>query len=208
METLARKIIDAIQNSLVGDLVARLFWPIGYLWLIVTNAITPDDLNLWFAIGAAVFWIFGAFTIWLLGALANRSLKRRKRYLSDPGVPLPANGFEAWEIPPQDGLRPPAFMRKLVNILGAQDVRSKDVSRAVFLSLFIALIALMGGLAFSPQFFEKVHPWFASTEHRLLLVHACLVGLTALQIRQWAVDQKRLLAEQDLAKPLGSMSPA
>lgn len=208
METLARKIIDAIQNSLVGDLVARLFWPIGYLWFLTTNAITPDGLDLRIAIGSAGFWIFGVFTVWLLGNLANRSLKHQKRYLNDPSAPFPSNGFEAWSIPPQDGLRPPAFMRSLVNILGAQDVRLKSLSRATFLTVFLALIALMGALAFSPQFFEKVHPWFANTEHRLLLVHACLAVLAVLMVRQWAVDQKRLLAEQDLAKPLGSMSPA
>src|SRR5690606_6593819 len=132
----------------------------------------------------------------------------RKRYLSDPIEPLSANGFQAWSIPPQDGLRPPVFMRKLVNILGAQNARFKDVSRALFWAIYFALIMLIGGLAFSPPFLETLHPWFASAEHRLLLVYVCLAGLAVLQVRQWAVDQKRLLAEQDLAKPLGSMSPA
>lgn len=205
METLARKIIDAIQNSLVGDLVARLVWPISFFWWHITDALTPGGLDYRIGLGLLATGLLGLVTIWLLGVLANRPTKRRKRHWSDEPEPLTANGFGAWHIFPADGLRPPACMRRLVTILGANE---RGSSRPGFLPAYIGLLILMGGLAFWPELFEKAHPWFASAEHRLLLAHACLVVLIAFLIRQWAVDQNQLLAEPGPEKSPGSAPAA
>lgn len=201
METLARKIIDAIQNSLVGDLVIRSFWLISFLWWHITDALTPGGLDYRIGLSLLATCLFGMAAIWLLGVLANKSPRSQKRYWSDEPGPLTANGFGAWHILPSDGLRPPAFMRRLVSILGANEMQSRSSTRPYFLAAYTGLLTLMGGLAFWPELSEKVHPWFASAEHRLLLAHACLVVLIAFLIRQWAVDQKQLLAESGPESP-------
>jgi len=208
VETLARKIIDAIQNSLVGDLVIRSFWLISFFWWSFTDTLTPGGLDPRIGLSLLATCLLGMTAIWLLGVLANKPPKRRKRHWSDEPEPLTANGFGAWHILPADGLRPPAFMRRLVTILGANEMQPRSSTRPYFLAAYTGVLTLMCGLVFWPELSEKIHPWFASAEHRLLLAHACLVVLIAFLIRQWAVDQKRLLAEPGLANPPASASAA
>ncbi|MBJ7448081.1 MAG: hypothetical protein JHC81_11150 [Brevundimonas sp.] len=208
MDTLARKIIDAIQNSLVGDLFWKLIWPFGYLWVTLTEevAFSPSRSPL---LGAYfIVLLAGFFLIWLLGTIAKTAPRPISvRHLSDRVIRPPENGFESWSQPPADGLRPPRIMRRIVETLGGS--RSISEGRFAWLSLafLIGILVLPISLVLFPNFWSEAHPVFASEPIRLILVQACLFVLVAFQIRQWATEQKRRLSTQDQPSVSTAMSP-
>lgn len=198
METLARKIIDAIQNSLVGDLVARLVWPTSYLWWQVTDHLTPGGLDWRINVGVFLLIIVGFLAAWVLGAIATTSKRPKKRYFSDHVDTAIWNGFGGWSLPPHEDLRPPVFMRRIVDVLGRPNANSKGIFSILAFAAAITVLLLPISLMLFPAFFANAHPWLADAGHRLLVAQSCLAILVAFQIRQWATMQKHRLAEQNL----------
>lgn len=202
MDTLARKIIDAIQNSLIGDLVMKLIWPFGYLWVTLTEkvAFAPSSSSL---LGAYfVVLSVGIFLIWLLGTIAKTAPRLSSvRHLSDRVTRPPDNGFETWSQPPADGLRPPRFLRRVVEAIGGTKPLKDQKFSWLFLAFVIGMLALASCLALFPNFWAGTHSLLASEATRLMLVQACLLVLAAFQVRQWATDQKLRLAAQDQPSP-------
>lgn len=208
MEKLARKIINAIQNSLVGDLVARLVWPTSYLWWQVTDQLTPGRLDWRISAGVVLVMVGGFLSVWVLGAVATTPKRPKKRYFSDHVDTAIWNGFGGWSLPPHEDLRPPVFMRRLVEALGSPNAKPQGILVIPAVAIAISVLLLPFGLIWFPQFFADAHPWLADAGHRLLLAQACLAIFVAFQIRQWATVQKHRLAEQGQMLPPASTAAA
>lgn len=208
MDTLARKIIDAIQNSLVGDLVIKLYWPVGYLWVAATEQVAYPDLSktpmaIYFAIGVP-----GILLIWILGKAAKTAPR-----LSDEGIMLDQiarpleNGFQTWSQPPANGLRPPRAMRRIVEAIGGPKPLGDQKFGWLSGVFLIAAMLVAISLVLFPNVWSDAHPFFASEPTRLVLIQACLLILVAFQVRQWATEQKCRLASQDQPSVSTAMSP-
>lgn len=208
MDTLARKIIDAIQNSLVGDLLVKLYWPLGYMWAALTErAVYPDFskplIASWLAAGA-----IGVCLAWLLGKIAKTAPRLTKDgFLMDQVARPLENGFQTWSQPPADGLRPPRLMRRFVEVIGETKPLGEQKLGWLSFSFLISTVLVGISLVFLPKFWFEIHPLFASEPTRIVLVQTCLIVLVAFQVRQWATEQKRRLAAQEKPFVSTAMSP-
>jgi len=185
----ARKIIDAVQNSMLGSLLVRLLWPCGWLVWTVFDSLAPDVFDAAVVGSFLILLACGLFLIWLLGAFANRRPRsgRVLEGLQDP----PDNGFAAWSELPAGGLRPPPLMRGLVTALGESPGHRRSwigvipvlVAPALAVSLAVA----------GSSFWQGVHPALGDPSTRLFLALACTGILAAFWIRDWASDQRKQL---------------
>jgi len=189
----ARKIIDAIQHSLLGPLLVQLLWCSWLAW-IVFDSLSPYALPHTVALPVLVMIPGGLFLAWLLGALANR----RRRPRSAPPLERlqmdPSNGFEAWSELPVGGLRPPGLMRWIVTTLGARpDEGRRWIEFALHtVSVAVCLALILG----DPEAWWRVHPALATPSSRLPLGIAFIAILTVLAVRNWASVQRRLLSQR------------
>lgn len=189
MGNFARRIIDAIQHSMLGSLLVRLLWPCGWLVWTVFDSLAPDVFDA--AVGGSFLILLacGLFLIWLLGAVANRRPRsgRVLEGLQDP----PDNGFAAWSELPAGGLRPPPLMRGLVTALGESPGHRRSwigvipvlVAPALAVSLAVA----------GSSFWQGVHPALGDPSNRLVLALVFTGMLAAFWIRDWASDQRKQL---------------
>lgn len=198
MDTLARKIIDAIQNSLVGDLVMKLIWPFGYLCVAFTEDVAFPTGGSPLLGPYAVLLLASIFLIWLLGTIAKTAPRRPMiSHLSDRVTRPPENGFETWSQPPANGLHPPEFMRRIVETIGGTRHPKDQKFGWLSVAFVIAAILLAASIGEFPGFWSKAHPLFTSAPMRLVIIQACLLVLLVFQVRQWATEQKLSLARQD-----------
>lgn len=208
MDTLARKIIDAIQNSLVGDLFWKLIWPFGYIWVAFTEDVAFPDGGSPLLGPYAVLLLASIFLIWILGTIAKTATHRPMvSYLSDRVTRPPENGFETWSQPPANGLHPPELMRRIVETIGGTRYLKDQKFGWLSLAFVIAAILLAASIGLFPAFWSKAHPLFSSAIMRLFTIQACLLVLLVFQIRQWATEQKLRLAAQDQPSVSTAMSP-
>jgi hypothetical protein len=197
---LARKIIEAIQHSMLDRLVARLF-PLLWIWS-MWDRMAPSEswAGLWVILGIAGLWLLYS----LLEALADQSPKPRQRTPYDPVYIYPSNSPPAGDQTPKDGPRPPAPIRAFVMAVG--------LGGRSWISIVEGLM-LLGGftltwmLAYKPRaFWSDLHPGLAEQASREQLFLAASVTLIALFIRGWAVEQReRLSPSASRAPVLGSI---
>ena len=189
MGNLARKIIDAVQNSMLDRLVARLF---PLLWIAsMWERLAPSESGTGFLI--PIFGVLGLFAAyWVLGALADKPLKPRTRSPYDSVHERAPSGFSGWEQQPEGGVRPPAFIRSLVMALG---VGGRSWISIIEGLMFAGAFTLIWMLAYkSPAFWSDLHQGLAEQASRERLFLAASVILIALAIRGWAVEQRERLA--------------
>ncbi|NBW08167.1 MAG: hypothetical protein EBR82_09090 [Caulobacteraceae bacterium] len=188
MENAARNFIVAVQNSLLGDLAGRL---VGSLLpvLVVSSTLYQGDVDRTWALGFAltlcggsVLVIFGA---WLIGYIANRRL--REPTSASIGL-LPQNGFDAWREPSEEGLKPPAFTRRLVTLLG-----SGQIWKVVTLVLIAAFAAASVGVIF-PEWVQSRLPGLSVNEIRGTGILIWVGALIPTAILRWASDNLKRLA--------------
>lgn len=180
----ARKIIEAVQNSLLDRLLFRsfpLFWTL-WMW----GELQPErDLPFQapFLLGFIV--LFGL--AWLLGAAADRRPRSRNPY--DRAHDRSPDAFDAWEEQPRAGLRPPGFMRALVTILGAG--RSSHWLTFLTSLLFLAVLAFTPALVWIPDaVWGDVHPALSDSLARADLMGIIAIAMAILLVRIWAVEQR------------------
>lgn len=187
MISLARKIVDAVHDSLLDGLVGKLL-P-GLLMILLSSQSLwrnepPTDLPAWLQdgrFGLTVLCLVPAFAFlaWLIGVLANRR--------PHPGEPATHNGFDAWRRPVRP-LHPPIFMRRLVGVVG----RGRT---GVTVLTVIALGTALLFLPIWPGALDRLWPDHPPPVDVWLMGVATLV---AAHIRLWAVDARtRLAAEAD-----------
>ncbi|MDP2765716.1 MAG: hypothetical protein Q8O54_12870 [Brevundimonas sp.] len=189
MGNLARKIIDAVQNTMLDKLVARLvplLW-ISFLW----ERLSPSESGT-----ASLILIFGVLGLlalhWVLGTIADQPPKPRQRTAYDHVHDHPTSAFAAWDQPPEEGLRPPALIRSLVMTLG---VRVPSWFSVIEGLMFICGITLAWMLAYkSEAFWSGVHQALAQQALREQLFLTAAVAVTGLLIRLWAVEQRQRLS--------------
>lgn len=190
MGNLARKIIDAIQHSLLGTLLVQLLWPCAWLFWVVLDELAPETTDSLPTLIILVLLPVGLFLFWLVGALANR---RRA-----PGTPLEklhverANGFEAWQELPEGGLRPPRVMRWIVTVLGASPERKGSLPEFLLVMTSMGLAFTLAALG--PDFWTRIHPELESLSLRRTLALSFATLFALLIIRNWATNQRRLLS--------------
>ena len=193
MGNLARKLIDAVQHSLLGSLfVAILTGVMPFVPAAIHLA--PYETVPWIGLPLFGLFIIAAFMAWLVGAVANRRPRRLSPLHAlqlDP-PPQAANGFEAWSELPAEGLDPPPFMRAIVALIGAhpeQDGRRLELNLTLAVMGLLFLLGVVGS-----DVWQRFYPALADPSARLLPALACLALLTLLVIRGWASAQRRLLA--------------
>lgn len=195
MRNLARKLIDAVQHSLLGSLFSTLAGGVLPVALLV-NHLAPPMTALWLVLPVLGLFFLGGFLAWAIGALANRRPRRTSPLHAlqlDPPRQL-SNGFEAWSELPADGLRPPEAMRWLVTRLGAHP---EEEGRWLEVSLGLGTMILIGTLCLvSSDIWQQFYPALAAPSARLLPALVCVAILTAVQIRTWASIQRKLLAQR------------
>ena len=201
MGNFARKIIDAVQNSMLDRLLLRylVLWPVGSFW---------DERNSEYGSGimaTVLFALLGLFGIaWILGALANRRPQRTEgayRRLQESH----SNGFEAWSEEPAGGLRPPSFLRWIVMSLGNRWDRPTWAFLTEFLG-FIAAFVLLWSLAnLSDAFWADLHPALANAAGQDILWISATVLLVFVVFRLWAGEQRDRIAPP--AEPRGLPQP-
>lgn len=187
MGNFARRIIDAVQNSLMDRLVLRthLLLVAASLWSKATSG--PEDLTAFWVIPTLLILLV---LIWLIGAIANR--RPRPRTPHDRVHAPPANGFEAWQELPEGGLRPPGIMRRLVAGLAfGRASPSADFLAGV---LGLGVLAVLFALAHAPDAdWSNIHPALADPTIRVRLASACVALIALVTLRQWAVEQSKRL---------------
>ncbi|MDP3657958.1 MAG: hypothetical protein Q8R45_13470 [Brevundimonas sp.] len=194
-------IIDAVQNSMLDKLVARLF---PLLWIAsMWERLSPSEYG-------AGFWIlfFGVAGLWLLysllGAAADQSPKPRRRTPYDPVYEYPSNSFSVSNQPQKDSLRPPAVIRSLVMTFGVGGRSWVSIFEGL---LFVGAFTLTWMLAYKSQsFWSDVDPRLAEQASREQLFLVASGILIALSIRGWAVEQRERLSPSTARAPiLGSI---
>ena len=201
MGNLARKIINAVQNSMLDRLFLRLFpllW-ISSMW----EQLSSSDYG-----AGTLMLLFGVAGIWLLYSLleaaADQSPKPRRRSPYDPVHVYPSSSLPVSNQPPKKCPRPPAFVRSLVMTLG---FGGRSWAAIVEGLMFIGAFGLAVALAYKSQsFWSAVDPRLAGQVSRERLFLAASVILIALFIRGWAVEQRERLSPSPASVPvLGSI---
>ncbi|MBP8062659.1 MAG: hypothetical protein KAY29_02205 [Brevundimonas sp.] len=201
MGNLARKIIDAVQNAMLDRLFVRLF---PLLWI----ASAWEDLSSPEFSAGTLILIFGVAGVWLLysllEAVADQTPKPRQRSPYDQVHVYPSDKFQVSDQPPQERLRPPAFIRSLVMTLGAGGRSWISIVEGL---MFIGAVALTWTLAHKSQsFWTEIDPRLADQTFREQVFLAASVILTAVIVRGWAVEQRQRLSPSTARVPvLGSI---
>lgn len=190
----ARKIIDAVQNSLLGDLVWR-WLNLAILGGVATASLLGRNGGEALLHSVLVLVPLWGFAAWLLGALANR---RPGPHGARPAEPRHANGFGAWSEPPEGGLRPPPFIRASVMALDAWTGSLRWVVRAALILAFlvIAFLALPVEVAF------RTRLGLDGLDVRATLLAAAFALAALVVLLHWAADHRRILLAQNEASPL------
>lgn len=186
MSATARRLIEAIQHSLVGSLLVHLLWP----WGVFTAAFLSRETRggPWADEAAIVLGSIVGITLtlvflaWLLGALA------RSAYAGD-AARAPANGFETWKPLPPGGLRPPAPLRSLVRAAGP-DRRRVDAALVATVAAWIVMLAV----AFVPDRLLSFLIVLESPHSRVILLLALWAAITFSTVRWWAQSRYAELA--------------
>lgn len=188
MPKLALKIVQTLQHWLVPSLLFTLSLCFAGPMLAASTA-GGDGLGSWNRLGLALAAVFAAMLVsaWLLGAIARLSFRYHDR---------PSNGFEMWFRTPDGGLRPPAFMRRIVVALGADPSLPPRPERwwGGLLTVAFAIGCLFAFyLAITPtKALDHLSPWLI--ENRLIVVVAFFLTFFVLIVRRWATDQRKLLS--------------
>lgn len=209
MRNFARKIIDAIQHSLLDRLVVQLIH-VGWVCSLWDSREGGDGGSL---TGFILIALVAAFVLaWALGALANR----RRRPQGRPGTfdglhESGPNGFSAWSELPQGGLRPPRIIRGIVAILSTGS--RSGISALTSLGVGFLGLTLVVALSHKPDaFWAELHPDLARAADREILWFIGTAAVLLMLLRTWASEQRARLepAATPLPKPrwLGYVSAA
>lgn len=200
MGNLARKIIDAVQHSMLDRLFVQL---LPLLWI---SSAWEDLSSPEYGAGTLILG-FGAAGVWLLysllEAVADQAPKPRQRSPYDPIHVYPSDSFQVSDKPPHERLRPPAFIRSLVMTLGAGGRSWISIIEGL---MFIGAVALTWTLAHKSQsFWSDIDTRLAEQTFREQLFLVASVILTALLVRLWAVEQRQRLSPSTARAPLLGM---
>ena len=200
MGNLARKIIEAIQHSMLDRLFVQL---LPLLWI---SSAWEDLSSPEYGTGTLIL-LFGVAGLWLLysllEAVADQAPKPRQRSPYDPVHVYPSVSFQLSDQPPHERLRPPAFVRSLVMTLGAGGRSWISIIEGL---MFIGSVALVWTLAYKSQsFWSDIDPRLAEQTSREQLFLAASVTLIALLVRLWAVEQRQRLSPSTARAPLLGM---
>lgn len=182
MGNLARKIIDAVQNSMLDRLLLASFPLLGLAAWWDDRWESPNpDLTLWLLVGLPTVFIVA----WLIGVAANHARPRRG---SDP-----MDGFGAWALMPPERLNPPDWIRAIVFALTFP--RSSASWWALFsMAVFMGSFCLLLILSRQPlPEWAYVHPAMAdpAVVDRVWFISAGL--FVASVVQSWAFEQRRRL---------------
>jgi hypothetical protein len=186
---LARKIIEAIQHSMLDRLLLRSIplWPVGSFW----DARHPEYGSA--IMTSILFAMLGLFGIaWILGAIAN-SRPRLPKEASGRSRESHSNGFEAWSEEPIGGLRPPAFLRWIVMRLGSRRDRPEWAFLIEFVGFLSAFVLLWALAKLSDTFWSNLHPALANASVQGSLWIGATVLIVLVVLRQWAAEQRNRL---------------
>ena len=191
MSGLARRLVEAVQHSLLGALLVRLWLPLWMINFVVDQSNPRDDevfLSSVISVTAVVM-----FLAWLLGVLAiDRTPKGRTAL--ERCQDAPTNTFEVWTQCPVGGLRPPRLIRSLVIILGRTDSQKGVWEELLVCILPIALSFLILAVYSNGVLPDHANPFLANPSVRTNLIW-CMVGLSvAACVRSWAIRYRKLLA--------------
>lgn len=197
MGNFARKIIEAIQHSMLDKLFVRLV-PQWCCWSLMWMQLSPS------ASGAgALVLLAGIAGLWLLytllDAVSDQSPKPRPRTPYDPVYEYPPNSFSARDRQLGNRPRPPALIRSFVMTFG---VGGRSWITIIEGLLFIGALTLILMLAYKSQaFWSDVDPRLAEQASRERLFLAASVILVAFSIRGWAVEQRERLSPSTARPP-------
>lgn len=198
MTEAARKLIAAVQHSLMGALLVRLWPALWIISLLGDRPGRPTNPLLLVMLPAAALLLFLA---WFVGFLA---VHRRPagRAMPERLYDAPSNSFEAWAEIPRGGLKPPRLIRSLVMSLGRKD--SKPVVwvwGTVSMSCGGVLSVLIVMSYFDNAALASISPALATASAQTTQV-LCLAVLTAaVVVRRWAVDYRDQLSSGANAEP-------
>ena len=200
MGNFARKIIDAVQHSMLDRLFVQL---LPLLWI---SSAWEDLSSPEYGAGTLIL-LFGVAAVWLLYSLleaaADQSPKPRQRSPYDPVPVYPPDKVPASGPLSEQQPRPPAFIRSLVMALG---VGGRSWISIIEGLMFIGSVALVWTLAYKSQsFWLDIDPRLAEQTFREQLFLVTSVILTALLVRLWAVEQRQRLSPSTARAPLLGM---
>lgn len=182
MGNFARKIIDAVQNSMLDRLLLASFplLPLAAWWDDRRESPAPS-LTLWLLVGLPTVFMVA----WLVGVAANHATHRRG---SDP-----MDGFGAWSLMPSEQLTPPGWIRAIVFALSFPRSSASWcalLSMGVFMGSFCVLLILSREPL--PEW-VYVYPAMAdpAVVDRVWIISAGLVVASVIQ--SWAFEQRRRL---------------
>ncbi|MGA0546057.1 hypothetical protein ACO2Q1_12345 [Brevundimonas sp. VNH65] len=186
MPQLARKLIDAIQNTLLDGLIFRLLNMLmaSLAAARLSGVETAPDYAFLFLIPAFIGLIFMA---WLLGFLANRSQPPATTPLARLHQPR-RNGFEAWHDPPAGGLNPPVFFRRFVKVLSRAN---RWLAVPAWIGWIVGLLALVAPSWPSPEW-RAMDGGVLDRYADLIFASVLALGLL-LSFLMWASESNRRL---------------
>lgn len=190
MSKLALKIVEAIQHSLLGSLLVALIWPPMFFFSQAASIGADASYSSLFAASVLVL-VPVSFFAWLLGAVARGA--RKPVNGMDRLHKEAANGFDVWSCPPEGGLRPPTFMRRLVTFFGRPP--TSNLASLLELVVALSLLGFLASLAWADgRIWVDRIPWLALDDNRRMAAYLIAGVLTLISLTHWATRQRSLLA--------------
>ncbi len=187
MSATARRLVEAIQHSLVGPLIWRVLWPNAFFATVLVQSLGRDGpweqqaLNASFTILAIV--LLAAFVAWLIGALA------RPAYQS-LDLLSPSNGFEVWSRIPQGGLRPPPAVRAVLRLAEAWPRRLNPLAAVIGAACLVVVWMLVA----LPDQIARLHPALADPALRFTVIASLCAVYLLIDLTAWTKEQAKTLA--------------
>jgi len=190
MNNPARRLVSAVQNSLLGDLVGRLFFLVLWLQWPVVGDNSPAHFQA-YATTFACFLVFIVLT-WAIGFVSIHE-KPRGRWLLERIRDAPRNGFEVWTRTPAGGPRPPRLIRAIVMALGRTGPRDSGWFRKMLGAYALAALAFILLRHFDRAALASLNPTFAGPGFYMGVFWTIMAVVIAAALRSWAVDSRKRL---------------
>lgn len=195
MRTLARKCIEAVQNSLLGDLLVRLLPVSTFALAMVPTETSHHGIRDIVAATVALIWML----VWAFGFFAIHAGPKGRLTL-ERIQDAPPRAFGVWSQSPAGGFRPPRLTRAIVLALGrpcprplSRLLRRRWFGRMVVAALLAPLFVLFISRN-APSLLGPAAPYFEQPGVGTGLVWVWLTETLILTVRSWAIDFRVQLA--------------
>ena len=190
LSVLARKVIRAVQSSMLDLLIVRL-WPL----FIFFQSLGPAGHVPGYAVIVASIWATMAvltFLIWFLGYLAVHNI-RKGQLVFERIQGAPTNGFDVWLDPPMSGLSTPNLLARSMVFLGAYSDHKTAWRNMPTIIVYLVISCFAFVVLVFPEYAASMSPILNSESARRFTFWGSFTSIAAISLRMWATEGRRRL---------------